>query len=78
MGKCPVILDGPTYKGVEEVVLDYGYVYTKLYFQALCKWGDRFTTNFFVSSEVKKMFEDEFDEEITLVPPFPPEEEQSE
>lgn len=77
VGKCPGILEGPTYKGVEEVVLDYGVTYSKLYIQALCKWGDRFTVNFFINGEMKKMFENEFDEEIKMVLPFPLEEDQN-
>jgi len=60
------------------VVLDYGVTYSKVCVQALCKWGDRFTTNFFINGELKKMFEDEFDEEIKIFPPFSIQEDRSE
>jgi len=69
---------GCTLKKAEEVVLDYGVTYSKVCVQALCKWGDRFTTNFFINGELKKMFEDEFDEEIKIFPPFSIQEDRSE
>lgn len=71
VGKCPAILDGPMYKGVEEVVLDYGIIFTRVCIHALCDYSDRFTVNFFVTRELKKMFENEFDGEIHIFTPFP-------
>ena len=71
VGKCPAILEGPVYKGVEEVVLDYGIIFSRVCIHAICNYSDRFTVNFFVTGELKKMFENEFDEEIHIFTPFP-------
>ncbi len=72
--QCPGIIEGPSYVGVSEVKILYGSLWTTLAVQAVCKFKDRFTVNYFLTRNIKMMFEEEFDETITIYPPFPPDE----
>ena len=65
-GKCPAIIDGPTYKGVSEVVLVHGFLYTKMSVQAVCTFSQRYTVHYFLNKEIKMMFEKQYDEELTI------------
>ena len=69
-GKCPVIIDGPSCKGACALPMVYGTLRAKIEVQAVCKWGDRFTVEFFVNGEIKKIFEKEYHETVTVCTPL--------
>ena len=66
IGKCPLIIDGPRYSGVSEVIISTGVLFTKIFVDAVCNYPDRYDVQYFLNTELKRIFENELIKDNTM------------